>query len=264
MNGPIAQAAALTLYGTQHLHGRPWSEFWPGAHVFKYCKHVRFRDGEQVDADPAAWFAALSAGGIRQLRLHRVAGKQAIAGDRELSAFVGGGGRWLIEAQSATDSVLWEAQWRTGPRDEHGAIWEVDYGRIAGRRPHIILPHAMPEALRTSVRTTLGAIESFARRQKLDGFAASFEAAQHNLDADAPLQDVWGGDFGHATLLPPVARQLIAAAATAWVFGGMGSWNDQGFESAADRAEYKRLSDSLFAKLCESICAAVNSTPPLA
>jgi hypothetical protein len=44
----------------------------------------------------------------------------------------------------------------------------------------------------------------------------------------------------------------------------MGSWNDQGFESAADRAEYQRLSDSLFAKLCESICAAVNSTPPLA
>jgi hypothetical protein len=45
----------------------------------------------------------------------------------------------------------------------------------------------------------------------------------------------------------------------AWVFGGMGSWNDQGFDGDDDRI-YRELSDHLYDLLNQGICAAANSS----
>jgi len=261
MNGPIAQAAALAVYGNEYLRGSVWSAFWPSANVFKYCKYVHFLDGGETLADPPAWFAALKASGVSGLRLHHVAGKQAIGSDRELAGFVGGGGRWLIEAIAPQASAIWEAGWRVAPKDEHGSIWEVEYRCIAPHSPRPPHQDVDRDALRARLRSTLSQIAAFATQQKLDWFATAFENARRKLENDAPLSEAWGGDFAHATL-PLAGQQLLGAAAAAWVFGGMGSWNDQGFESKADDAEYKRLSDQLWVELCDSVCAAANSPVP--
>src|SRR5262245_39553309 len=39
---PIAQAAALTIYGNDVLHGYLRDDFWPASTVFRFCKRVRF------------------------------------------------------------------------------------------------------------------------------------------------------------------------------------------------------------------------------
>lgn len=55
------------------------------------------------------------------------------------------------------------------------------------------------------------------------------------------------------------ALQLLFAAGTAWVFGGMGSWNDMGFKEKEIQENYLRLSRQLYESLLQSILATSNS-----
>ena len=70
---------------------------------------------------------------------------------------------------------------------------------------------------------------------------------------------MYHSDLAPSSDLPLEARQLLGAAQLAWVFGGMGSWNDLGFEGP-DQQDSNQLSDRLFALLNEAICCAVNSS----
>jgi len=55
------------------------------------------------------------------------------------------------------------------------------------------------------------------------------------------------------------AQQLLFAAGTAWVFGGMGWWNDMGFDEKDVQENYLRLSQQLYEQLLQSILATSNS-----
>ena len=61
-----------------------------------------------------------------------------------------------------------------------------------------------------------------------------------------------------APRFPESARHLVAMASHAWVFGGMGSWNDVSFSDGAVSAEHAEISRLLFAALTTSVVAAVN------
>ncbi len=52
---------------------------------------------------------------------------------------------------------------------------------------------------------------------------------------------------------------MLAACQKAWVFGGMGSWNDMGFDGE-DQKDYVRLSEALFQALNAAIVAAANAS----
>ncbi|MCC6412891.1 MAG: hypothetical protein IT270_14600 [Saprospiraceae bacterium] len=58
------------------------------------------------------------------------------------------------------------------------------------------------------------------------------------------------------------ALQLLYAADSAWVFGGMGSWNDQSFEDKEVNGRYERLSALLYNAINGAIMAAVNNDQP--
>src|SRR5262245_35612307 len=68
VQGPIAQAAALVVFGNDVLRGHQRENFWPDATVFKFCKAVRFvaLSGERAKLrespfakDPMQWIARL-------------------------------------------------------------------------------------------------------------------------------------------------------------------------------------------------------------
>jgi hypothetical protein len=63
--------------------------------------------------------------------------------------------------------------------------------------------------------------------------------------------------------MPLEAKQLLGAVQAAWVFGGMGSWNDLGFDGD-DQQEYDKLSIELFLLLNQAICSAINTTSGVA
>jgi hypothetical protein len=57
-------------------------------------------------------------------------------------------------------------------------------------------------------------------------------------------------DYYHSDLMPENAygmaeQQLLFAASHAWVFGGMGSWNDMGFEDKQVQHRYETVSSAL-------------------
>jgi hypothetical protein len=84
-----------------------------------------------------------------------------------------------------------------------------------------------------------------------------FERASARLDADerepAKLPDVLPHDY------PADARRLADASTAAWVFGGMGSWNDLGFSSPEEEQQYEDLTRDLYGAVINGLVAAVNA-----
>jgi len=274
LQGPIAQAAALTIYGNDRLAGHARPDFWPGASVFKHCKDVRFvtlaNDRPRFvetpfAADPVAWLTAMRDRGLRCLRLHYFPGNHPLMNDRMSVAFAGGGGRWLIEAVNGDRAALWEAKWSIGDRkDPDRKIWMVSYGRVLADAAPIPLELRALVSLKTELKSALARAEAFAARQHsegydLVGFAAAFREAEQVLSSATPLSGRFHGDLAPSAAIPLEAKQLMAATEAGWVFGGMGSWNDLGFQGQEGQ-EYNELSDHLFDLMIEAIVTAVNAS----
>ena len=92
-------------------------------------------------------------------------------------------------------------------------------------------------------------------------FAAGFASALKVLDT--PELDVgYHKDLFPKDALNRDAVSLLKAAMSAWVFGGMGSWNDMGFLGEMQN-EYERVSDALFNSINEAIAIAATSSIPM-
>ena len=65
-------------------------------------------------------------------------------------------------------------------------------------------------------------------------------------------------DLAPGGVLTDLASALLDACQKAWVFGGMGSWNDLGFEGDSQR-DYERMSESLFGAVTRAIAGAASS-----
>jgi hypothetical protein len=270
MQGPIAQALALTCVGNACLRGEDVSGFWPEASVFRFSRRCEFRelDGDHdalIAADPLAWFETLRS--VRGLLLHtapRPRGPQQTIpiSERESVGFVGGGPAWIIEALGAEGSALWQGHDRLGDRrDPERKIWLNTYLRSAGAR---LETRAQPlgrgmvlQAASRALQDALAEIESLASLIA-PAWSETFASARETLNADKP-DAFHHADIADYARFSAAQRQILAAVSAAWVFGGMGSWNDM-VAPAAHASDYERLSEALFDALIDAICALANST----
>jgi hypothetical protein len=115
--------------------------------------------------------------------------------------------------------------------------------------------------LKARLADNLAAIGNFARMRKLEGFAKAFDAGLAQLNAQNPHKGVYHADLAPDRALPLAATQLLGAAQAAWVFGGMGSWNDLWFEGD-DQSLYEQLSEELYQLLNAAIVIAANTRAP--
>jgi hypothetical protein len=245
-------------------------DFWPASTVFTFCKRLRFvtlhgdpnaRSESLFAESPIQWISKLQDAGAIGLRIHHVAANDPQITDRMSVGFVGGGGRWLVETLHAKLSDLWEARWLVGNKDDPDRkIWDVAYCRADKDRAQLPFRTKSLTMLARDLEIALSKIEAFANRKNLETFAKTFRNARDVLSLDSPLSKTYHSDLAPTSDIPLEAKQLLGAAQVAWVFGGMGSWNDLGFEGR-DRQEYNQLSDDLFSLLNHAICCAVNSTP---
>lgn len=273
MQGTIAQIVALVLEGNAALRGIESRGLDRAHSTMTFCEFVRFVDLQETPAgwaetpaadDPVAWIDLLRQQDVSALRMtYGPSGNAGADGsgvnDRMLVGFVGGGGRWLVEARRPGGCDYWESRWEVGDRQRTDRrIWQVTYGRIASDcAPGEIEPDDLP-ALIAQFRALLEQIKAFADRHALGGFASCFARGLEDLAADAP-RHAFHKDLLNPALLPADALRLLSAAQSAWVFGGMGSWNDQGFDGE-DQAVYERLSDALYQLINRAIVAAANSS----
>jgi hypothetical protein len=269
MNGPIAQLAALTCHGNAFLAGREFARFFPSNSTCQFCDRIEFVETEAnasngprdivLAANPDDW--------IHELPLREVDGLRLIFGprndpsitDRMSAGFIGGGHVWTMEVKRDDGfSEYWSPDWRVWNREAaKRRIWRVSYRRertlpsepYTGRNLTIV---------KQAFRESLNEILHFAERNTEGAFARSFEDALTALDN--PAADVgFHKDIAVPGQLNADAESLLKAAMGAWVFGGMGSWNDMSFEAPL-QTEYENVSERLFDVIHEAVQASITST----
>lgn len=270
MNGPIAQIVALTCYGNAILSGGPGPQFFPANSTCQFCERVTFvllsksilgKTKERVLADsPDVWFGQLKACSARGIRLSRTPKNNPGFSDRMSAGFVGRGGKWTMEVLFPDDtSERWIARWEVGNQQAPDKrIWRVTYGRVSQGRSNPSPVCEVPKAIR-ELDESLREVRAFSAKQKLDGFTRSFDDALDTIETKGRNRHGYHQDLAPAGFLSEEAAVLLDAGQKSWVFGGMGSWNDMGFDGE-DQETYDRLSERLFQAVNVAIEQAATST----
>jgi hypothetical protein len=176
-----------------------------------------------------------------------------------LAGLIGGGGQWTVELLCGNgESEFWVSRWEVGNREAPDRrIWRVKYG-LVGKGPTKSNTQRPLATVREELRASLEAIKSFADSCGQSNFTPCFANALKVLD-NPDLDVGYHKDLAIPGQLAPGAVSLLKAAMSAWVFGGMGSWNDMGFTGNA-QVEYERVSEGLFSILNEAIEIAASSS----
>jgi len=165
-----------------------------------------------------------------------------------------GGTREAIAVSRDGENSLWVPMWSAVARYPETKIWSVQYSRALARAtPASLSIREAKDRLERAVRETA----EFAFAQGLSVWGETFERAAGSLESAQPVAPY------HPDILPPggyslAARRLLAAAVGAFVFGGMGSWNDITVADPEARARYEPLTRELYAAVMDGLIAAVN------
>jgi hypothetical protein len=217
-----------------------------------------FRRQETVVAAATRdWFQELKREGVNRLSLFLGKPLPGKLLPHIRVAFVGQHG-WGILAGGEKKEQLWSSSWQCAQPGTRKP-WKVTYA--ANRRSRRGLRRAPDLVGRSAeLREALRGIKAFAEAQGLQDWAEWFERAVLRLD------DPSAAIRYHPDLLPPcgyspVARQLVAAAVEAWVFGAMGSWNDLSIPTAK-HLTYRRLTARLYDAVLLALQDGANSFSP--
>jgi hypothetical protein len=257
VNLDVVRAMSLVIAGNGAIAGSSLRGFWSERSVFTFAPECGFldRDGRIIAPDPPAWMEQIR--GAKGLWLHYVSGDAAELSERISAAFVGGGPRWIIEAVREAGSELWEAV--DGYETPDGRTWATVYVRTASdwRDP---LPRLnAPGDFIAAFDAVLEEIVRFAEAENEPNFARCFRDAQDALLGRQSFHRTFFAKLENYTPLSDEAKRILTALPPAWVFGGMGSWNDKGFEGATHE-RYEMLTNALYAKVIEGVVVAANST----
>lgn len=270
MTGILAQMIALTAYGNDYLiNGKIPIDFDTVNTTFQFCNKVNFSEFEKVgffskkekiiSKRPTEWFKYLKTDGCKHLRLYFEYSKdQSFSKDHKLAGLVGGGGTWLIEAIYDNYSNYWRNKWEvTNQNATDSKIWTVNYGMIV-KKQHTSNLQIDNQSIKDKLRQTLIEIANFAFKQNLQSWGELFDRAKTILDSSVPEENYYHKDLIPLDNYSLTAKQILFSAGSAWVFGGMGSWNDLGFDSKEDNDTYDRLSEQLYSNINEAIIAGTN------
>jgi hypothetical protein len=270
MNGPLAQFVALTCHANAFLRNGSVPRFFPNNSTCQFCDSVKFIETSKsifgkarensVAATPNDWFESLKKTGATGVRLSCTPQNNAGISDRTSSGFVGGGGTWAMEALGADGkSSIWLSRWTVWNQNApERRIWRVVYGLVSRNNRRIADDQDL-QIVASCLRSALFEIRSFSEQSDCGGFTACFDRAIETIDTHGINRHGHHKDLVVEGTVPELAVHLLEASQSAWVFGGMGSWNDLTFEGN-DQKEYDRVSDQLFKVLNKTIEAATNAS----
>lgn len=269
MNGPLAQIVALTCHGNAFLAGRQIPQFFPKNSTCQFCDSISFIRFKKtllgkvkeaiVAVTPDEWFSKLRELKAVAIRLIHEAQDNPRISDRMSAGFVGGGRIWKLEVlREGGRSEFWMARWEVwNQKAPDRRIWRVTYG-VAGEDRTKSDNRRPISAAKADLKATLESIHAFSARQDCGGFTKCFADALVALND--PSSDIgYHKDLAIPDQLTQDVASMLKASMSAWVFGGMGSWNDMGFEGATQQ-EYEKVSEQLFNILNEAVGVAASST----
>lgn len=255
----------LVTHGNWFLSKGTLADFYPNHDAFRFVELVTFASAFQSRQSPKSniaqnvteWLDILKSDGCRGIRIHWISSTNPLLSDRMTVGLVGGGGRRLIETIFSPHCDLWESHWDIGDRNHpEKKIWNVRYSRIQrNSRPMRFREYSIQKESQ-SLKLILNRAARLSDKPNLEFWHKAFLRGLQNLDS-AHEPDLEG--IAMKNQLPLSESKLLAAAQNSWVFGGMGSWNDLGFDGQ-DQKEYESISNELFRLLCESLINVVNRT----
>ena len=270
----LAQLIVLVTYGNDFfITGSLPSDFDTLNTTFQFCNTIDFRvykkkalssktDESVIAKSPTEWFEYLKNSGCKRLGLYYKSSEdQSFAKDHKLAGLVGGGGVWLIEALFDNHCNYWASRWEVtqeGNRYTDKKIWGVNYAMVM-QRQYSICMQIDEQIVKSKIKNTLEKISDFAHKQNLTYWAEQFDKSMTILDKTSPNEEYYHSDLIPLHNYPLIAQQILFSAGVAWVFGGMGSWNDLGFDKPEDQEIYDRLSEQLYSNIIEAIIAGVNT-----
>jgi hypothetical protein len=272
MNGPMAQIVAMTCFGNAILSGYRIDSFYPDNSTFRFCNRVKFvtfynspfgqwQTGE-IAKSPDEWFDKLKSSSVRGIYLATIPQNKPNFPDRVSAGGIGGGKIWEMEvALPNHQSDHYRASWEPGNKDEpNKKVWNVSYGRmyttITIKKELIDLA-----GINSSLTKAITEIHAFSANNFKD-FTKTFADALETLNSKGMVLHGYHRDLFPSGFLSLEAVAILDACQQAWVFGGMGSWNDTSFRDKEIEIEYERVSEQLFQAINEAITAGVNSTFP--
>lgn len=274
MVGTLAQQVTLVSYGNEFLtSGQVSPKFYLENSTFQFCNNVNFWNMKKsflssklretvIAHNPNDWFTLLKNEKCKKLRLnyrHSKEKQPTNIQEHKLAGFVGGGGTWLIEAIYDSYSDYWANRWEvTNSNAPDQRIWSVNYIRVLSNQKSYNVKIDL-ESIKSNLSKVLGDIADFAAQGGLPDWADVFRKANAALYSQNPSEEYYHKDLIVFKNYELTAQQILFAAGKAWVFGGMGSWNDLGFEKEEDNCTYNRLSAQLYETICEAIVASTNS-----
>lgn len=272
MQTELPQIISLTSYGNDFVKtGEVPENYFPDGTLFQHCNKVDFRDfkksffsskqTESVSANnPLEWFKLLKKEGCVKLRLYyRPAEENKFGPEYNLAGFVGGAGTWLIETNFGNYSHYWQKRWQVTNKDvADKKIWGVSYARVVDKMQPTNQQGDI-DKLKTQFGDTIKSLIEFCTQQNLKGWLDTFEKANNILLDPTPNKLYYHHDLIVTKNYSLAAQQLLFSAGTSWVFGGMGWWNDMGFDDKEVQAKYLLLSQQLYGQLLQSIIASTNS-----
>ena len=269
MNGPIAQLAALTCHANAFLSGREIPAFFPSNSTCQFCDRVDFVEMEAnppgeptkktLASNPDHWIHELPIREVDGIRLVFGPRNDANISDRMSAGFVAGGRVWTMEVRRDDgQSEFWSSDWNVwNQKAPKRKIWRVSYCHD-DTKPSDSHNSRNLAVVRKAFRESLTEIQEFSIHHTQGAFTKNFSEALSALD-DPSAEAVYHKDVALPGQLNEDAESLLKAAMRAWVFGGMGSWNDMGFDQPI-QTEYENVSDRLFDVVHEAIEASVTST----
>lgn len=272
MNGELAQVAALVAYCEAYLQAEPDTpapELSPSHSTFQYIHDLAFARKERrfavipihavVARATGAWCWDLRVRGAAHVRLWVAAAARDLPA--HIAAAFSGGGTWGIQVELTGSLELWTPRWVARHRGHpENRIWSVTYVGQQLDAP-LVQENPGPGHATAELRKALHYAREFAARTSHGGWGDLFDEAACTLEQEAP-EIPYHPDLIPSTLDAPVARRLLAAASKAWVFGGMGSWNDAYFEAPDQQREYESVTSRLYAAVLGAVAAATNSLHP--
>jgi hypothetical protein len=267
VNGELAAMVTLGAHGNAWLQA-PEGTLAPSLDrensSFQYVREITFQmpkagllRRERTAHGITEWLQLLRDQGVH--RLYLAIPEASKSPDQALSPHIASafanGGQWGLLAASG-QSDLWTAQWEVGDRDAPDSrLWDV---QGTSTRVASVAEPQKPDLAQTraDLLSVLGRIGPLAESQGLSDWVPWFDKAIGLLDDADPVAPY------HQDLLPAQAplenRQLAAASIQAFVFGGMGSWNDVWLSDPSAKSSYDNLSAELYTALLNAFLAVVN------
>lgn len=262
MNGELAQIVSLVAYGNLFLSGG--NVDLSTNSTFRYVSSVKFaryqsnQDNQcvEVASSVSEWLTFLR--NIKASRLWNI----AFAWQRQdipehVAVAFSGGVPTAIQADLPNSFELWYPQWKTGGQVKKP--WLVEYRSLLFPNSHA-LPVEKLSTVKNKLKQAVSQAEKFAKRSDINAsnWATWFTQSLKLLDSSSPIAPF------HPDILPASSfsletRQILFSAMQSYVFGGMGSWNDMGFQKPEIQNEYERITKELYEAVKSAIVMASNS-----